>query len=138
MGGKDQSPLRKTTARRIRDVISIVAYAHCARWLWSFQREFGFNWNTLTMMYGFLWTPRATTLGKGIVYVSFTIGLYGIMRWIIRDYYMEIVCKSMSLISGLKCIYMIVELASALEVTTWAKNIRRQRPFLRGTTTYRR
>ena len=49
MGGRVQTPLRKT-ARCIRDVISIVACSHCARWLWSFQREFGFNWNTLTMI----------------------------------------------------------------------------------------
>jgi hypothetical protein len=119
MGGRVQSPLRKT-ARCIRHVISIVACAHCARWLWSFQHEFGFNWNTLTMIIGFFWTPRSvinlnpTFFSKGIVKVSFVMGMYGIMKLIVRDYYIELVCKSLSLIAGLKCIYLIVELASTL------------------------
>ena len=119
MGGRVQSPLRKT-ARCIRDVISIVACFHCARWLWSFQREFGFNWNTLSMIIGYFCTPRSVinlnpnTISKGVVKVSFAIGIYWIMKLIVRDYYIELICKLMSLIAGFKCIYLIVELASTL------------------------
>jgi hypothetical protein len=132
MGGKVQSPLSKT-ARCIRQVISIVVYAQFSRWLWSFQREFGFNWNTLTMIIGVFWTPLVstpgpTTLSKSIVNISFSFVIYGIMNWIIRDYYMVIICKSFSLFSGLKCVYLIVEIASTLGVT-WAKNIQRRSKF---------
>ena len=111
MGGKVQSPLSKT-ARCIQHVISIVVYAQFSRWLWSFQREFGFNWNTLTMIISVFWTPLVSTPGPTIVNISYSFVIYGIMNLIIRDYYMVIICKSFSLFSGLKCVYLIVELAS--------------------------
>lgn len=109
------SPLRKTT-RCIRDAISICTYAYLARWLWSFERDFGNYRNIMTMVYGFIcliWTPRVTP--RSIAYSIFAVGLYGIvikwLWWSVNRDYLGFICKSLSLLFGLKSIYLI---ASAL------------------------
>ena len=72
------------------------------------------------MIIGYYCTPRSiinlnpNTISKGVVKVSFAIGIYWIMKLIVRDYYIELICKLMSLIAGFNCIYLIVELASTL------------------------
>ena len=112
MGNIKLSPLRKTT-RCIRDAVSICTYAYLARWLWSFERDFGNYRNIMTMVYGFIcliWTPRVTP--RSIAYSIFAVGFYGIvikwLWWSVNRDYLGFICKSLSLLFGLKSIYLIV------------------------------
>ena len=119
MGKTSQlSPLRKTV-RCIRDAVSICTYAYLARWLWSFDRQFGNYRNMMTMVYGFIcliWTPRVTP--RSIAFSIFAVGCYGIvikwLWWSVNQDYLGFICKSLSLLFGLKIIYIIWGLASAL------------------------
>jgi hypothetical protein len=114
------SPIRKTL-RCFRDVVSISTYSYLARWLWSFDREFGNYRNTMTMVYGFIclvWSPRITP--RSIAYSIFAVGVYGIvikwLWWSVNRDYVGFICKILSLLFGFKSMYMIVELASVLGV----------------------
>ena len=116
MGKASQlSPLRKTT-RCVRDVLSFCTYAYLARLMWSFERDFGNYRNIMTIVYGFIcliWTPRITL--RSIAYSIFAVGFYGIvikwLWWNVNRDYLGFICKSLSLLFGLKSIYVI---ASAL------------------------
>jgi hypothetical protein len=114
------SPLRKTT-RCIRDAVSICTYAYLARWLWSFDRQFGNYRNMMTMVYGFIcliWTPRVTL--RSIAYSIFAVGFYGtVIKWLwwsVNQDYLVFISKSLSLLFGLKSICIILGLASVLGV----------------------
>ena len=119
MGKTSQlSPLRKTV-RCIRDAVSICTYAYLARWLWSFDRQFGSYRNMMTMVYGFIcliWTPRVTP--RSIAFSIFAVGCYGIvikwLWWSVNQDYLGFICKSLSLLFGLKSIYIIIIFAHVL------------------------
>jgi hypothetical protein len=100
-------PLRR--ARRwIRDVVSVVTYGYLARWLWSFERDYGNLRNIMTMAYGFvclLWTPRFTP--RSMMYTVFAVGVYGFviksMWWTVNRDYLRWGSKALAAVFGVKC-----------------------------------
>ena len=98
--------------RCIRDVITICSCAYLAKWLWMFNKEYGSIRNTITMIYGFimiLWTPRFSP--RSIIYSMFAVGAYGaVVKYIwfhVNRDYLELICKSLSLMFGLKSLYLV-------------------------------
>ena len=113
------SSIRKTR-RCIRDVISIISYIYLETWLWSFNNEYNTMRNKMTMIYGFtclLWTPRLSP--RSIIYSVFGVaGLGMIVKWmwwnVNRDY-LWYICKSLSVLFGVKSIYLALGLVALLK-----------------------
>ena len=71
------------------------------------------------MLYGFtclLWTPRFTP--RSVVYTFFAIGIYGFvvkwMWWSVNRSYLELGCKVLSVVFGVKSMYLMWGLAVLL------------------------
>lgn len=113
-GGKQQQNrigCIRDIRRIVRDVITIITYAHLAMWLWQWNREYISNVrNNMTMGYGILclvWSPRLSP--RSIVYSVFVIGLYGMMIkwmwWSVNRDWLWVFCRIMSIVFGGKIVY---------------------------------